>query len=283
MPQLDHPIVILGAARSGTTLTGEILERHPDVAYWIEPKYVWRYARPLASDDIRTAGEATPRVRHYIRRVFSEYTDRRGKSRFMEKTPSNCFRVPFVHAVLPNARFLHIVRDGRDVARSAVKKWTTPPDPTAIRRRFTSFEVPLRDLPFYAVDALRDVVGRQFFPEKAFIWGPQFPGIRKVRAEEGVEAACATQWRESVRSALEGLVVVPPNQQLTIQFEDLVRDPTPTLRRILSFLSLSPSDTVLDYASEHIERTAASRWKNVDLDSRFDRYLQPMLSELGYS
>ena len=137
MPQLDRPIVILGAARSGTTLTGEILGRHPDVAYWIEPKYVWRYGRPLARDDIRTAAEATLRVRHYIRRAFNQYTERRGKSRFMEKTPSNCFRLPFVHAVLPNARFLHIVRDGRDVARSAVKKWTTRPNPSAIRRRFT--------------------------------------------------------------------------------------------------------------------------------------------------
>jgi len=253
------------------------------VAYWVEPKYVWRYGRPLARDDIRTADEATPRIQHYIRRAFKRYTERSGKPRFMEKTPSNCFRVPFVHAVLPNARFLHIIRDGRDVARSAVKKWTTPPDPAAIRRRFKSFEIPLLDIPFYVVDMLREVVGRQFFPERALVWGPRFPEIRKVRAEEGVEAACATQWQESVRSALEGLVVVPPNQQMTVQFEDLVRDPTPNLISILEFLSLSLSDDVLDYASEIIERTAASRWRNDGIDATFELRLQPLLSELGYN
>jgi len=212
---LDRPIIILGAARSGTTITSEIIKRHPDVAFWLEPKYVWRYGKPLARDDVRTFDDATSGVKRYIRRVFDRYAARREKGRFMEKTPSNCFRVPFIHAVLPDALFLHIVRDGRDVARSSVKKWTTPPDPTAIRRRFTSFEIPLRDLPFYAVDALRDVVGRQFFPDRAFIWGPQFPGIREVRAKNGVEVTCAIQWRESVRAAQEGLVDVPPDQQLT--------------------------------------------------------------------
>lgn len=253
------------------------------MAYWVEPKYVWRYGRPLARDDIRKAGEATPRARQYIRRAFNRYAERRGKPRFMEKTPSNCFRVPFVHAVLPDARFLHIVRDGRDVTRSALKRWTlTPIDPSAIFRRFTSFEVPLRDLAFYAVDALRGVAGRQLVPAKGSMWGPQFPGILEVVAKEGVEVACAIQWRESVLAAQAGLVAVPPDQQLTIHFEELVRDPITTLGSILSFLSLAPSDALLDYASEIIERTVASKWKNDGTDAAFESHLQPLLSELGY-
>ena len=282
-PDLRQPIVVLGAARSGTTLTAEILERHPDLAYWVEPKYVWRYGRPLARDDRREAREATPTVRRYIRNSFARFAERRGKARFMEKTPSNCFRVPFVHAVLPDARFLHILRDGRDVTRSAVKKWTTPPDPTAIRRRMTSFEIPLRDAPFYAVDAVRDVVGRQFLPKQAFIWGPHFPGIREVRAAEGVEAACALQWRESVRAAREGLAVVPEDQKLEIRFEDLVGDPEPVLARILDFLQLPPSEEVLSYARATVKPDAASRWERRESDPELEGRLEPVLSALGYT
>ena len=37
-----RPVVILGAARSGTTLLGELLSRVPEVAYWVEPKSLWR-------------------------------------------------------------------------------------------------------------------------------------------------------------------------------------------------------------------------------------------------
>lgn len=201
----------------------------------------------------------------------------------MEKTPSNCFRVAFVHAVLPDVRFLHIVRDGRDVARSAAKRWTeTPVDPSAIWRRLTSFEMPIRDLPYYAVDKLRVVLGRKTAGGRTFVWGPKFRGIREVKTREGVEATCAIQWRESVRATREGLAAVPSHQQLTVRFEDLVNDPTPNLVRILDFLGLSRSDEVLDYASEVIESTAASRWKNEGPGTVFEPHLQPLLSELGY-
>ena len=283
MTLLDRPIVILGAARSGTTLTAELLARHPDIAYWVEPKYVWRYGHPLAPDDRRPATEASPRVRRYIRHAFARYAERQVKPRFMEKTPSNCFRVPFVHAVLPEARFLHILRDGRDVTRSAVKKWTTPPDPTAIRRRLTSFEIPLRDAPFYAGAAVRDVLGRRFFPERAYIWGPYFPGIREVRATEGVEAACALQWRESVRACLDGLAEVPDAQQLTIRFEDLVADPAPMLGRILAFLELRPDAALLEHARATADPQAAARWERRLSDLPSERYLYPLLAELGYA
>lgn len=277
---LDRPVVVLGAARSGTTMLATTLATHPDLAYWVEPKYVWRYGHPLAPDDRRGAAEATPRVRRYIRRAFARFADRAGAPRFMEKTPSNCFRVPFVHAVLPEARFLHVVRDGRDVARSAVKKWTTPPDPTAIRRRLTSFEIPLRDFPFYVGAGIRDSIGRQLLPEQAFLWGPQFPGIREVRAEHGVEVACAVQWRESVLAARAGLAEVPAEQQFEVRFEELVADPDSVLPAVLAFLGLGDGEAVIAHARRHFDAAAAHRTEGER--SPTDPYLQPLLADLGY-
>lgn len=282
MAPLDRPICIIGAARSGTTLLAEILERHPDVAYWVEPKYVWRYRDPRASDDVRRRSDATPAVTRYIRGRFARFAAERGKPRFMEKTPSNCYRIPFVDAVLPDARYVHILRDGRDVTRSAIRKWTSPPDPSALKRRLTSFEVPLRDLPFYGVDALRDMLGRQVLPERAFVWGPQFPGIRAVRDEQGPEVACALQWRTSVEAALEGLAEVPPERQTTLRFEDLVSDPEAHVKSLLDFLQLDPSETVLSYARAEVRPDAAQRAQRDPAPDDWDPYLRPLLSDLGY-
>lgn len=283
MAGLDRPIVVVGAARSGTSMTSRVLKRHPDVAFWMEPKYVWRYGRPLAPDDLRLAADATPHVRRYIRQSFERYAERAGKPRFMEKTPSNCFRLPFVEAILPEARYLHVIRDGRDSTRSALRMWTKTPDKRALRRRLTQLEFPLRDAPFYAAAVLRDVVGRQLFPQKAYVWGPQFPGLREVRDQEGVVAACAVQWRESVRAALAGLAQIPDGRQLTVRFEDVMADPVGQMAAILDFLELRPSEEVRAYAETFIDEGNRTSYDSSLDPADIDPYLEPLRTELGYA
>jgi len=281
---LDRPTIIVGAARSGTTLLGKLLARHPDVAYWVEPKYIWRYRNPTAPTDQRDSDEATPRVKRYIRSRFASFVAQHDGSRFLEKTPTNCFRIPFVHEVFPDARFVHLVRDGRDVALSAYRKWTSPPKKEALWRRLTTFEIPLRDLPFYTVDFLRDVVGRQLYPERAYIWGPHVPNLAAIRNQLGVLLACGYQWKESVQAALRGLEKVPSDQQLEIRFEHLVQAPEGVLGEILAFTELQAKDEVLNYASKVVRPEARARWRtesNHDVD-RLSTIIGPTLVKLGY-
>jgi len=281
---LDRPIIIVGAARSGTTLLGELLSQHQDVAYWVEPKYIWRYRNPMSPTERRSAAEATSRVKRYIRSTFATFVNKHEGSRFMEKTPTNCFRIPFVYKIFPDARFVHLVRDGRDVALSAYRKWTSPPKKEALWRRLTAFDIPLRDIPFYAVDFLRDVVGRQLFPERAYIWGPHVPDLAEIRDQLGVLPACGYQWRESIQAALNGLQKVPSDQQLQIRFEHLVREPENVLGEILAFAELQPEDRVLSYASRVVRPEACARWRtesNHDL-GRLSTIIGPTLMKLGY-
>jgi hypothetical protein len=266
-------------------MVGDLLGAHTDVAYWVEPKYIWRYRNPRAADDVRRPEEATPAVRAYIRSKFAAFTRRRGRARFMEKTPSNCFRVPFIHAVFPDARFLHVVRDGRDVAFSARKKWSSPPAKSALWRRATSFEMPLRDVPFYAEDILRDVIGRQFRPGQAYIWGPHFPGIREARRTHTVLETCALQWASSVQWAQEGLRQVPPQQVLTVRFEEVVGRPEASLRAILDFLDLRAAPEVLAFSRQFVDPEASQRWKEYDpaeIEAILPIVAAPLV-QLGYS
>ena len=116
--QLNRPAILLGTHRSGTTWLGDALSQAPELAYWPEPRQVWVYRNWFRDDDRLTEADATPPIARYIRSRFDRFTRRHSATRFCEKTPSNCLRVPFVREVLPDARFVLIIRDGRAVLRS---------------------------------------------------------------------------------------------------------------------------------------------------------------------
>ena len=104
-PALRRPVILIGAARSGTKMLGETLNRHPDLFVLREPTAVWRYGRAYGSTDLRPPSDAKPAVCAYIRRAFEKELRASGKPRFAEKTPSNCLRIPFINAVFPDALF----------------------------------------------------------------------------------------------------------------------------------------------------------------------------------
>lgn len=54
----------------------------------------------------------------FIERFFTEYCEANGKARWAEKTPRNVTRLAYLFESFPKAQFLHVIRDGRDVACS---------------------------------------------------------------------------------------------------------------------------------------------------------------------
>jgi hypothetical protein len=58
--------------------------------------------------------------------VFSTYARRRGKQRWGDKTPNNAIRIGLLARLFPEAQFVHVIRDGREVAASVVEQgWGT--------------------------------------------------------------------------------------------------------------------------------------------------------------
>ncbi len=109
--------LIMGCARSGTSILGELIASHPEVKYKHEAHAIWDKAGLGENESHRlTAAHATLEVARLIRKKFEE---EKGESLwFAEKCPRSVLRVPFIRAVFPEARLIHIVRDGRDVACS---------------------------------------------------------------------------------------------------------------------------------------------------------------------
>lgn len=140
------PFFIVGSARSGTTLLRVILNAHPNVTVPPESRFVtelWRNSNDVSVDGFlaaldqhrqfrswnlpidavraELAGRETAAYATAIEAVYSAYAKHVGKDRWGDKTPRYVEHIPFISELFPSARFVHLVRDGRDVALSYAK------------------------------------------------------------------------------------------------------------------------------------------------------------------
>ncbi len=279
---LDRPLFVIGAARSGTTLVAESIARHSHLAFWNEPKYVWRHGAARAPNDIRTAAEASPEVIAYIRERFAKFTISANKLRFLEKTPSNCFRIGFMHRVFPTGLFIHLVRDGRDVAASALLRWRSPPDDLAIWRRLRGMEIPLSELPAYAPDIIREAIMRRLQPRRGHIWGPRYPEIFEDAKVLDTASVCVRQWAESERAAREALDEIPRHQVLGIRYENFISDPASLLEKIFDFAGLDPEPGIIEETCRTVRPAEHDAPRPPTPDTqKIERLCLPIMRKLG--
>ena len=110
-------VLLVGCARSGTSILGELIGSHPNVKYVFEAHAIWELGGKGINDSHRlTAERATPLVKNKIRNWFQEQSQ--NTLTLVEKNPRNILRIPYIHEIFPEAKIIHIVRDGRDVACS---------------------------------------------------------------------------------------------------------------------------------------------------------------------
>jgi hypothetical protein len=136
------PLLVLGVRRSGTTLLRVMLDRHPDLAvpdesYFI-PQLADRQRSEIEVDAFMDDLSRLPTIREWeipldevrarlrpgmplgaaIGAVYETYAARQGKSRWGDKTPMYMQRLPLLERLFPDARYVHLIRDGRDTAVS---------------------------------------------------------------------------------------------------------------------------------------------------------------------
>jgi Sulfotransferase family len=153
---------IVGVPRSGTTLLRVMLDAHPELAVPPETGFVLEAARLDGSGDALrrqlletlTGSHTWGQMRveradlearleaiepfdaaDAVRAFYALYAERFGKRRWGDKTPIYRYRLAEIEEFLPEARFVHIIRDPRDVALSVRGLRFTPgEDPESIAR-----------------------------------------------------------------------------------------------------------------------------------------------------
>ena len=131
--RVQNPIFIIGTARSGTSLLRNLVQTHPQIADWSEANVVWDptgYPSPphQAPDWVdphvfnqRWYRDAQHRLDE-IAATFGVFQTLRRKPYFLNKSPFNTFRIPHILQMFPQAKFIHIVRNGLAVVNSRLYK-----------------------------------------------------------------------------------------------------------------------------------------------------------------
>ncbi len=131
-------VFIVGAGRSGTTWLQLMLGAHPLVATGQESQLFNNYLRTLyeqwnrelqypETDKLRKHGITSfidesrfvELIRSFAISIFDNVlTAKPGATIFLEKSPNNSFNIDLIFKCFPDARFIHMIRDGRDVVTS---------------------------------------------------------------------------------------------------------------------------------------------------------------------
>lgn len=243
--EIKDPIFILGCGRSGTSILSRSLALHPEIVYWDEPREIWKSCYPKSdiwsNNARRNKGKLVLEKEdeslinsRRLRRLFALKKSISGKKYLLEKLPINNFRIPFIRQIFPDARFIHIYRNGLEVAQSieelaAKGKWFGPDS--------------------YKWETLLKLAKAQ----DEF----NFKGVNLENMslyERGL-----MEWRLSTQIVRESLQKIPSDSYIEISYEDFVNSPMPTIGEILSFLNVDSNADVLNFVKTNVKRKSPTK------------------------
>jgi hypothetical protein len=165
-----HPApFVVGVGRSGTTLLRLMLDAHPELAMPPETHFLPQFiqasgrlrfnprlaVKAIAGDENRRWSDfgldadelqaELDRLERFnttdaLRTFYGLYATRHDKSRWGDKTPDYVRKMKKLQNTLPEARFIHVIRDGRDAGLSQnsriVKRGKDPVKPKEMARRW---------------------------------------------------------------------------------------------------------------------------------------------------
>jgi hypothetical protein len=280
LPQLKEvkkPIFIIGMGRSGSTILGVLMSMHRDVGYLNEPKALWHavypyedipgsYSREAARYSLDESA-ATVEVRRRARRLFGAYLRATASTRVVDKYPELVFRVPFVRAIFPDARFIFLVRNGWDTCRSidrfSEQKGIRRPDGGthnwwgANGRKWKLMLEQLVPKEEALADILDEVAGLNRHSDMA-----------------------AVEWIVTMREGLRQMERYPDCMHL-LRYEALVGNPQEELLKLLEFCELPNDKTFLTFGGRRLA-PPAPKHKSLELFPPLRAPFAETMEALGY-
>jgi hypothetical protein len=260
--RVERPVFIVGCPRSGTTMLGRVIDAVPTISQYHEPN-LDRYYPKLVYQNSAGPGE----VRRYYSRLFTaliKLAPKRGGARFAEKNPHNTWAVDTLNEVYPDAKFIYIYRDGRDVTCSFLRHpWHREESPERERLQHNGYRC--GPYPHYYIE-----------PER-----------REEYTNTSDVHRCAWVWRRYVEKGLDLRARYAPDKLHVIKYEDLIHNPEEEVTRMLKFLD-EYNETAFDQVMAVAGRghaKAIGRWKKLseeDLNTIY-REAAPMLKAHGYA
>jgi len=290
-PRNDPVPFLVGAPRSGTTLLRLMLDGHSALAIPPETGFLPVLGERLAEGPVGRAellelvtgfppgapawldfgleraayAAALAALEPFdpvegARAFYRMYAARHGKPRWGDKTPLHALHLQTISGLLPEARFVHLIRDGRDVAVSLAEQWFGPGrDPAALAAEWARFvgaaRSSARAVPHYLEVRFEELVRE---PRRVLASVCEFLALP-------FEEALATPWRRAPRRLAE-------------HRERRLADGSLQVSRQRRWAQQRSATKPLDPAKIGIFRQRLT----ADEIDRFERVAGGLLAELGY-
>lgn len=235
--KVKQPVFILGTGRSGTTILGIVLSMHKDVGFLNEPKALWHSLHPhedLIGSYSRGparyrlgAEDASPELIDHAHKLFGAYLGATFSCRVVDKYPELIFRIPFVKAIFPDAKFLFLARNGWDTCHS-IEAWSNRLGQQASGEVHDWWGANRRKW-----NLLLDQIVLEH-PDLA-------PHSEAMRTWTSHTDMAALEWIVTMREGMS-LMQQFPGDVLAVRYESLCIEPDSVMREITRFLDLASND-----------------------------------------
>lgn len=248
-PPKKGPVFILGTGRSGTTILGVSLGIHSDVAFLNEPKAAWAFSHDgedlIGSYNTNPASyylsaeDCSEGTRKRLTRIYGCYSKLTNRSLIVDKYPELIFRVDFVRAIFPNAKFLFLYRNGNNTTAS-IEHWS--------ERKGMNDADETHD--WWGIDNRKwHLLCDQVVARDALLSS----SIETIRKYTDHKSMAAVEWIATMRQGLVLLEKYPDCVQ-AVRYEDYVSDPV-SREKVLSFCGLSSDSKYTDYCTSALSVT----------------------------
>jgi Sulfotransferase family len=215
----ERPVLVIGCPRSGTTmllqglLRGGALRSVQSEGHILWDEFHDIEQRGWDSDGLG-ADDLTEREREYVYTAIRLFA--RGR-RFVDKTPPNCLRIPYLDALFPDAVYVFLRRRAADNVNSLIEAWRARP-------RFVKYRLP------EPLTGLGELSGDR--------WSLTLvPGWREL-TESPLEVICARQYTGCNEAVLDARRAISPERWHDVSYEDLVARPVAVLEALYERLEL---------------------------------------------
>ncbi len=260
---------MVGCSRAGTTLVYKTLSESREIgSLQRETHDYWTDLHPPADKHWDThalgTGDASPAERAAVSRYFYSWT---GQHRWVDKNNQNGLCVPYLQALFPDAVFVFIKRSPGDNLNSLIEGWRKPDE----------FATWSNDLP--AKVAVENGTLTQWCFFLADGW--------REYVNAPVEDVAAFQYTAINQAILDAKAGVPAGQWVDVCYEDFLRDPVTTFRRVFEGCGLAfdarlqaHCADVLDIPYNAFSEIRLDKWKDGRNREKIERVL-PQVADVA--
>jgi len=269
--KFKEPIFILNPSRSGTTVLYRLFASHKDTAYFERynaklykhpsllrfvplllkyQKLRYKTVRPIASEgmiwirffspiEYLDESHATEEVKNYYYNAIKYQLKAFNATRFVSKNPRSCMRIKWINAMFPNAVYIVVKRDKKAIISSMYRKLQ-----------------------------LKEKLWRKKFPNTTKNFLGSYAIIKKRLGEDISDLQACIGYHELYQNALNKDLPVISDRTITIQYEDYVKDPRNTIKKLYEFTHLEWYDELEEFIPKQLKLGNDEKWKTLPDDIR---------------